>query len=208
MNLIGVFTAITGNYEEPKINQRWGNADWFFYGNAKPEGNWIHKHPTTQFKDNRINARWHKILPKLDYMFTIWIDGSISLRITPDELVSNLGDDDILVHKHPRRDCVYQEAVAILKKKLDHPKLVEKQVDRLIKSGYPEHNGLAETKIVVRRTATTKAFNDEWWEQLSTGSSRDQLSFNPAALKTNIKLKMVDLSPFFDMVKHQRATYS
>ncbi|RLD75970.1 MAG: hypothetical protein DRJ15_16150, partial [Bacteroidetes bacterium] len=83
-----------------------------------------------------------------------------------------------------------------------------KQVERLKKWNYPAHHGLAETKIVVRRTATTHEFNKEWWYQISTASSRDQLSFNSAVWRTKAKVKIVDLSPFFKMVKHERRTYS
>ena len=49
-------------------------------------------------------------------------------------------------------------------------------------SGYPEHNGLIASGIMLfrhRRPAVAALLND-WWRLIDNGSPNDQLSFNPA----------------------------
>lgn len=205
-----VYTAITGGYEKPKTDQNWGNADWIFFGDKKAGGRWKFRKASSVFCDPRLNARFHKIIPEFEnYDFYIWIDGSISLKVTPETLIANIGGADMLVHKHPTRDCVYDEAKEVLRLKLDYPEAVAKQVKRLEEFGYRKHNGLAETKVVVRRNCKAiDKFNEEWFHQLLTGSSRDQLSFNPAATMCQIAFKTMNLSPLFEQTKHERKAYS
>jgi hypothetical protein len=219
MARIAVFTCITEQYELPKTNQNWGKADWFLYTDSslpvkKQDNNWNYTPVIEKFKDSRMTARFYKTIPHelfKDYDFSIWVDGSITFLITPEQLISQMLGYDIMTFKHPVRDCIYKEAEEILKLKLDYPDTVQKQMDCFKKKNYPEHNGLAETKIVVRKNTPAIAnFNKEWLYQMLIGSERDQLSFNYIAWKLGFYIKYMtpfNKNPDFRQIHHKRKQY-
>jgi predicted neuraminidase len=46
-----------------------------------------------------------------------------------------------------------------------------------------------EASVILRRHCTAvKHFNELWWHEVHTGSRRDQLSFNYAARKANLRI--------------------
>ena len=179
-----VYTAITGGYEKPREDIRVETLDLF--------------------KDPMRSARMHKCLTPdfKEYDFSIWIDGNTSLKVTPEFLIKELGDNDILVYSH-WRDCIYDEATAekeeciALKKPIEEIKAIDNQMLRYRKEGYPEHNGLAATTYVIRRhTEAVDDFNNLWWAEICRGSKQDQLSFNYAAWKLGTRIKYFEEKHF------------
>jgi len=185
-----LYTAITGNYEQPRDDIRVETSDLF--------------------KLSVRDARMHKCLtPDFDkYDYSIWIDGNTSLKVSPEFLIKELGDADILVYSH-WRDCVYDEG-RVVEKIVDGKhgefEAIMYQMIRYKEEGYPNHNGLAATTYVIRRhNKAVAAFNNLWWAEISKGSERDQLSFNYAIWKLgNIKLKYFE-EKHFDI--HRDNTY-
>ena len=115
-----VYTAITGGYEKPREDIRVETLDLF--------------------KDPMRSARMHKCLTPdfKEYDFSIWIDGNTSLKVTPEFLIKELGDNDILVYSH-WRDCIYDEATAekeeciALKKPIEEIKAIDRELEELLK---------------------------------------------------------------------------
>ena len=119
----------------------------------------------------------HQWLPKADV--TIWHDANVRLVVESDELVACLGEDSIAVLKHPKRDCIMDEARAVVAERQVNLRQAKAQVDRYRERGYPERNGLAETAVLVRRNDEIAALlNEAWWAELCRHTERDQLSFN------------------------------
>lgn len=210
---VAVFSCITNNYEGRLNNQCFDGADFFFYTENPQEYSgtgWRDRLVTNLFVDPRRNARYHKLLshemfPEYDY--TVWLDGSIVLKVPAMALVGEMGKNDILAFKHPNRTCVYKEAEECLKLKLDDKEKIDFHVQRLKDCGYPENNGLTETKVVVRKNSPeVDLFNQEWFYQVMTGSLRDQLSFDYCAWLTGIKIKHIPPvawgNEWFDYIKH------
>ena len=217
-NSIAVYTSITGSYEGLKTNQVYDGADFYCFTDQKPPsdpGKWTVLPATNLFSDPRMNARYHKILAHEmfpDYEYTIWIDGSLRMNIKAQYFIDHM-THNMMTFKHPVRNCVYDEAEEVFRLQLDEPKKIAYQVNRLKDWGYPAQNGLAETKVVIRRnTGNVVMFNEEWFYQLATGSARDQLSFNPAATITGTPFDlMIPLgkgNPLFSVIKkHKRHLY-
>lgn len=139
------------------------------------------------FGDPRRNAKLPKILSHLfvDDEYSLWMDGSINLKVPMRELVSKfLGDADICFFNHPlshhgHRDCLYEEAEVCKKFKLDDPNIIDEQIARYRQQGYPEHNGLYAGNVILRRhTPKIIQFNNMWWAEVCRGSRRDQISLN------------------------------
>jgi len=138
-------------------------------------------------------ARYYKLHPHLlfpDYDWSIWVDGS--LLITSDlsrllkevQLVSQFG-----VYQHAKRDCIYQAAVNCIDKNKDDPSIIRKQMRKYRDAGYPEHQGLVASGVLVRKHHDAKIIElmNAWWYELSNHSRRDQLSFNYVCWKNKFK---------------------
>jgi len=212
---IAVYSCITGGHETSKTEQNWGVADWYMFtdqvlpDNPSPDG-WKYLPATALFNDPRRNARWHKLLSHQifpEYDHTIWIDGSIILNITPEELVGKMGDVDIMTFRHPERKLPSEEAAECIRLKLDNPSVIENHIERI--GDYPFTGDLAETKVVIRKNnLDVELFNQEWFYQLMSGTIRDQISFPYAAGMTDVKIKyMTPISrgnPDFSTKPHVR----
>jgi hypothetical protein len=99
-----------------------------------------------------------------------------------------LRDSDIAMFKHYKRDCIYDEAKVCKKMKLDDPGIIDRQMAKYKKEGYPAKNGLNEGTIILRRhTKKIEEFNNLWWSEISSGSRRDQLSLNYCLWKLRLR---------------------
>ncbi|GAG85720.1 unnamed protein product, partial [marine sediment metagenome] len=194
---IAVYSAITGGYEPYRHNQNKNGAKFFMFSD-RYEDSWTWQfYPSTKlFVDPRRNARYHKILPHEyfdDYDVTCWIDGSMEVKASLPYLIETwLPGYDCVVFKHPDRTCVYDEATVVKGKGYDHADVIDRQMAKYKDEGYPKNNGLSETKIVMRyNTPEITKFNKLWFYELTTGSLRDQLSFDYCAWKTGLKVNRV-----------------
>lgn len=132
----------------------------------------------------RLRARRHKLLshqlyPEAEY--TLWVDGCLTPIQDPNELISLYfkGPQHIFLFRHMQRNCVYQEGEACLRLRKDAPAVLRAVTAKYKQEGYPHNNGLAETTAVLRKhTDEVKKFNESWWDELRSGSIRDQMSFD------------------------------
>ena len=122
-------------------------------------------------------------------------------------LLKYLSDRNFACHNHNNcildpRDCVYQEAEAILwlgqndpnKKYKDEPSVIKKQIDGYFNEGYPRNNGLIVSGILLRRHKESNVIKtmEKWWEQVKYGSKRDQLSFDYSVWKTGLNYNYIE----------------
>lgn len=139
-------------------------------------------------------ARKRKCLSHIytDTGFSIWHDGNIRLLANPSTMIEMLGDMDLLAFTHPYRDCTYDEAGACIELGKAEVEILAAQTNRYIAEGFPAHNGLCETGLLVRRhSEAVVRFNEMWWTEIEAGSHRDQASFNYVAWKTGTKIKVL-----------------
>ncbi|HXJ83454.1 MAG TPA: glycosyltransferase domain-containing protein, partial [Candidatus Methylomirabilis sp.] len=189
-------------------------ADFVAFLDApRPSPTWQVRQIHTEFHDPTRNAKIHKILPHRYFpqaRYSLWIDGSVTIRFpySVQRLIElYLADCDLAVFKHRTRTCLYQEADICLRWGLDDPAVVWRQVARYTQEGYPPNAGLAECTVVLRRhTRTVEEFNEAWWEEIATGSRRDQLSFPYAAAKAGLTYGTfpgtVVENPLFHLARH------
>lgn len=199
-----VYTCICGDYDS-LIHHYYVQGDWdyvCFTDNPKFLENghdlWEIRPLEYTARDNTRNARWHKILTHKilpEYDISLYVDGNIDI-IASDifdyidhELISN--EEHILaVHAHPKRDCIYQEAIECKKYTLDNPLVIDTQVSIIKNLNYPECNGLQESNILYRRHHNEQLHEvvEGWWWWVSNYSRRDQLSFNFLIWKHDFKI--------------------
>lgn len=149
-----------------------------------------------RFKDPRRNSRIQKILAHqyVGTYYSIYIDGNIKLLKSPKELIEeHLKDHDLAVWKHPKRDCLYDEAIVCAKRGLDDPETIIEQAKMYEDSGFAKHKGLNECGVILRRhTRKVEEFNNAWWSEYCRHSCRDQISFMYAADKVGLRFKSID----------------
>jgi hypothetical protein len=117
---------------------------------------------------------------------SLWLDGNIELAASAQALVDRyLDGPDIVLHAHPERDCLFDEAVAVIDQGKDATATVMAQVLRYARSGVPPNTGLHATAAILRRhTPRIRQLEATWWGEIARGSHRDQLSL-PYALQSN-----------------------
>lgn len=186
-----VYTALFGtSYDDIQpITYREEDVKYVCFTDMKlPDLGWEYRRPVFQFPDHRLTARAHKVMSHAlfpDSHQTMWHDATHTLVRTFDEVSKYLGDYDIATFKHPERNCVYDEAEVCRRLGKDHGDRIDFHLGMLERMGYPRNNGLAETSVVVRQTALMQTFETFWFQLLSAGSVRDQLSFDVAIWHEN-----------------------
>jgi len=141
----------------------------------------------------KINA--HKLLN--DYDISIWVDGNVELKGDLNDFINKTLKDDcsIYVPQHPQRDCIYDEASAVISMRKDTSNNVNKQIDRYKEEGFPEKYGLLQSNIILRKhnNADCVKLMEDWFKELKDGSHRDQLSFNYVSWKNqDVKITYMD----------------
>ena len=88
----------------------------------------------------------------------------------------------------------------------DNPLIIQKQVERYKKEGFPINFGLAETSVVIRKHNDPSCIklDEDWWLEMKHGSRRDQLSLNYVEWKNNTKIHYIQgdvrNNQYFEMI--------
>lgn len=222
MKKFAIYTAIVGNYDTIRqplaVDERF---DYYLFSNDIREdhiGVWqVRPIPYSNPIQTKI-ARWVKAHPEVllpDYEYSLWLDANIQIRL-PDVYKRSVAlkenETKAASMWHHQRDCIYDEAVAILCGQRDHERPVFRWVQTLKEHRYPHHNGLFETGVLLRnhRDKTVQKMDSLWWDCISHYSRRDQLSFGFALWKNNLDCTLflpngqnTRNSPFFNYILHE-----
>jgi len=191
---IEVYTAITGGKDEQRDDIKVFDS-------------------YDRFVRQVLNAKVYKILAHkyIDADYSIWVDGNLYLKTSPEVIVNEfLGENDIAVWKHFGRDCIYDEAEVLFSFGTDVNPDVRRQIETYKSKGFPEHAGLGECNVIVRKhSPKVEAFNNAWWAEICKYSTRDQISFPYVLSKfPDLKVNFVDGNPrehkYFKYNYHQK----
>jgi len=194
---ITVYTAIFGGYDILRDPQNHNKGCRYLCFSDSPQKSNVWETVTQQrvMPTAVLDARFRKILSHkfVDTEYSIWLDGNLQLRADPIEVVAKyLVNRDMALFVHCERDCIYQEATTNIFMRKAPAEDINKQISRYRAEGYPAHNGLAETSILIRRhTPKVVAFNSLWWAEILRGTHRDQLSFNYVIWKMGMQYEAI-----------------
>lgn len=193
MNKKLIFTFIIGDYDNLKtpnvISDGW---DYICYTDNKSLTSdiWEIRDIHTIEKQISCNKRKTSMI-KLNssryvddvYDLSISIDASMVINTNLDVFLSENGWNetcDVMLNKHPLRNCIYVEANAINASKKDYIDNTKNHVDILKQNNYPTNNGLYSGGYIVRRN--TKKVNNffSWLTNLYCvlPSKREQMVIN------------------------------
>lgn len=134
-------------------------------------------------------AKRYKHLPHLflpEYERSIYIDNTIQLKVTPSSIFERFKNDQMVMLRHPERNCIYDEAEVVKAARYDDPAVVDRQMEFYRRLQYPAKNGLNVSGFLLRNHSSLEMQNAcfEWHSQLLLFSKRDQLSWKFCAWLT------------------------
>jgi hypothetical protein len=212
--MIDIYTCITAGYDDLKKQPAFPSARYtaFVEGVVRPVPPWsIHGVASEGEEDPTRRARESKVLSHValpDAEVSLWLDGCFVIRtdFPLAEWQQYLGDYDLVTFDHVAHTCTYEHANRVIQVGLDRALTVAAQMKRYRESGLPERAGLVQTNVILRRhTETVRKFNEVWWQEIKTGSRRDQLSFVYAARETGLKYLALPLAErrYFEGKSHR-----
>lgn len=219
-----LYTCITGNYDVLRCPKLAEGFDYVcFTDNAQVMSNiWkIRKIPNELLKLSKVKQQRaikvnpHKYLKEYD--ISIWVDGCMDITGDLNDFLSEKckGEECIFIPTHPSRKCIYKEADTCVKMKKDTVDIINPQMERYEKEGFPKNFGLVQSNIIIRKhnDPNCAKLMNTWWNEIEKGSHRDQLSFNYAVWKhPDVKIAYLDKttcnSEYFKWDKFHKKTTS
>ena len=235
-NKIVIYTAIFGGCDdliEPKFIP--DNCDFVCFTDSDFKSDiWDVRKVTPVYEQPVRNSRYYKTKPHIylsEYEISIWMDGTFVLEKDINDLIHKyLSDANMACFNHINTDIdklksVYQQAEYIfhlgkinsqrdpskgISAYKDDPKLIEKQIEKYKKEGFPDDKGLVISGVLFRRHNEKDCIEtmESWWKEIKYHSRRDQLSFNYVAWKNNFKFNYLEghdrTNHYFNFMKHNK----
>lgn len=128
---------------------------------------------------------FHKYLE--GYRTSLSIGGQMLVNCNIDNfLLQNWNKNtDLMITKHPWRNCIYDEGKECIRLGKDSSQRINTHMERYRRENYPRNNGLYATAIIARHHGRPQLNKmcELWFSELKNGSKRDQLSLNYALWK-------------------------
>ena len=207
-----VYTFIFGDYDELKsptvITPGWDYI-CFTDNRALSSKFWDVRLSLPQSADQQIETKKYAMKHMIlfhhylqGYDLSLSIGAQLRLKCNLDDLMREhfTPGDDMMICRHEKRDCVYDEAELCKAMFLDDSTRIDAHMQRYRASGYPAHSGLYTSRIIARwhDRQNVKDMCEFWWKEYLDGSRRDQLSLNYAIWKSApIKISVVDYAQQF-----------
>lgn len=214
---IAVYTVMFGGYDrihEPVVIP--DNVDFYIITDIKElhsQSVWKRfddskfKHYTDNL-DIQIKNRWYKTHPHRlfsDYQYSLYVDSSIKIITDVTEHINNINQTGICFHRHPQRDCVYDELDVVRcfgRDSMENLSHTKRMYDA---KNFPKHYGLLETAIIARKHNEKSIITmmEDWWGYIERYSRRDQLSL-PVVLREH-GIKVNDICGLGNNIKENYA---
>ena len=211
-----IYTAILGNYDnlqEPKmISKDWEYICFTDTPFRFQSETWkiidIRYYEKLQKIQNKIllarTIKWNPVYMFDNIDFSIWVDANMVINVDLDDFVNSLSKKvPIILTKHPNRNCIYQEIIAI-KSRINRNLIKENingvnkwAIDLQYKLNYPQGNGLCQTGLKIHNHSFKQSLINigQLMEKIMKEYDiiRDQLIFNYICYYLNIS--RIDLNP-------------
>jgi hypothetical protein len=176
-----VYTAIFGNYDDLKepfvITPGWRYV-CFTDQDLKSDVWEIIKVPVMDCGPIKT-ARYYKIMfyKHIKERFSLWIDATFIINTDLNEWWNRFTPPFTTI-KHPFSDCAFQEAQACISLKKDTISRISDKILFYAKVGLKKNSGLIASGVLMREnTDQVQRICKKWWDQVRSGSTRDQIAF-------------------------------
>lgn len=201
MKKIVIYTSIIGDYDilrQPNIIDE--DFDYICFvkngtKNTDTIGIWRIVELPVLSESEYVISRYPKLNPHLvlpNYDYSLWIDGNIIInhcdiyKIIKEKVKKGILYSGI---HHWSRNCIYDEAKAIIYTGKDSICNVLKTIKFLSSMNYPQNFGLSENNVILRKhnDKQVKYLDGLWWDLFMKYSKRDQMTFGYCIYKSDIK---------------------
>lgn len=191
-----VFTVVLGGYDRirpPKVTRP--GVRYVAITDGEAPGWEVIRPPTMRSPSVFHESRRLKILgpelffPEAELVF--YLDGQLVMGCDPWALVAECeawGEADLYLFRHQERECIYDEAQAVVDVRKEHRRVAFPQIERYRAEGFPKRAGLYLGGIHLRRPGA-KGFSRLWWQEVERGSHRDQLSLPVALSRSGVSFQ-------------------
>ncbi len=180
-----IYTSLFGNYDHlpPVCMEHHGVEFVCFTDQDISAPGWKIERREPSHTSSNLAAKYfklmpHKVFPNREY--SLFVDANTLFKGRLDSFVAKwLQAHDFVMWRHPNRDDIVDEAEAIILANKDDPETVSRQMAKYEKEGFPRHAGLYECSFIWRKhhSPEIKDLMEAWWQEVSTQSCRDQISF-------------------------------
>jgi hypothetical protein len=193
---VAIVTACAGGYDVPRAQAEQDiDVDWFWFGDGdgpEPPAPWRFE-LADEYDSPNLTAKSVKCRPPVDQDHVIWVDANMQIT-SPSFAREALAarQDGVAAWRHPRRDCIYDEAEASVGAESQGGKYdgqpIAEQVAHYRAEGHPEHGGLWACGTIAYDFTRTCAviFGEQWFAECQKWSVQDQLSFPVVASRMGI----------------------
>jgi hypothetical protein len=194
---LAIYTALFGQYDkliEP--HRKYPNCEFICFTDQKHLKSeiWDIVYIDIDGISGTYKNRRLKMLPHIylkDYHRSLYIDANIGIDKNPFPLCSELlSKHDFIIPKHFKRTCIYEEGhILIRSNRVECVKLI-KQTMRYLRSGYVSQTEMGENNVLLRNHHCIYEFSNAWWQEFSSGVSRDQFSLAYLSWKLNCPIEV------------------
>ncbi|WP_169053207.1 rhamnan synthesis F family protein [Falsirhodobacter xinxiangensis] len=196
---ICIYTTLFGDIDDlvPVIAPVEGVDYICFTDRPRAECGWRQVICDPGMESPNLNAKTFKILPHkhlAEYDYSMFVDANTLFLGNVERLIEIcLQGGDWVMFQHPLRDDVYLEGCAIIGHLRHAPEKILAQIRHYAEQGLPRESGMIEASFIWRRhaAADVASFMEAWWQEITTRSSRDQLSLGYLLWKTGQKPKVL-----------------
>ncbi|MRU15523.1 glycosyltransferase [Roseovarius sp. A21] len=194
---VGLLCANAGGYDATVMHEYLDPAIDYHLVTDFPAPNcgfWI-QHDMAKIGNPTGRARAVKTdpLPYIgSYDIGVWIDANVMIRGTLEQyfkIVEANPDVPIFGIPHPQRNCIYDEAQAVIEHKKADSDKVRAQMAVYQADGYPKRHGLIETNLLVYNLKHPRIAEilTAWRAEVNERTHRDQLSLNYVLWKLGLQ---------------------
>ena len=218
-NKICVYTCITGDYDDIKeIKNIEKGIDYYLFTNNKKisSNTWKVVYIEDKELSNVLLARKTKILGNdivNKYDVALWMDAAVEFTKDINDFIRTYlkSNYDFACFKHGIRSSILEEMDACLRFRKESIEKIDNLKSFYKKEKYNYDNGLIESTVYIKKPKNNevKKTMDIWFDMVKNYTKRDQLSFNYAISKTNIKINWINQKVFDnDWFKWHEHNYS
>ena len=208
-----VYTCLLGEKELHQPEEVCGGIDYLCFTDqeekwGKQEGVWKYCpiDNSEKMSANLVKSKYmimiHELLPEYDY--SIWIAPEFMIVGDVLRFCKVYGEGNSFISfSNSKDDCIYEDLSVTHMQTDDLNIRVRKRMLQYQKEGYPEHNGLIDSRVMVRNHRDEKLHEvmKEWWEEIQNCDSFMGNMFNYVAWKHQFPFSICDLfvyeNPYF-----------
>ena len=205
-NKICVYTCITGDYDNIKeLKEKEKGIDYYLFTNNKKikSNTWNVVYIEDKELSNVLLARKTKILGNdivNKYDIALWMDAAVEFNKDINDFINNYmnSEYELSCFRHGIRNSILEEMNACLRFRKEDISNIDKLKDFYEKEKYNYDNGLIESTVYIKKPKNNNVCETMkiWFEIVKKYTKRDQLSFNYAISKTNIKINWIEEKVF------------